>query len=59
MSFIVKYQMRRCQDGFKYSSVLNFFTDKPSFRLKIYVGKVRGNLLLSVFLGNCFAFKSF
>ena len=59
MSFIVRYQVRKCHDEFKFSSVLNFFTDKPSFRLKIYVGKVRENLLLSVFLGNCSALKSF
>ena len=51
--------MRRYQDGVKYSSVLRLFTDKPNFRFRFYVAKLRGNLLLSIFLGNCFTFNFF
>ena len=42
MPFIVNYQMRRYQDGVNYSSVLNLFTDKLSFRLRFQVDKSRG-----------------
>ena len=59
MPFIINYQMRRYQDGVKCSSVLIFFTEKLSFRFRFYVAKVRGSFLLSIFLGNCFVFKSF
>ena len=59
MSSIVNYQTRRYQDKINYSSVVTFFTDKSNFRFRFWVAKVRGNLLLSICLGNCFVFKFF
>ena len=49
MPFIVNYQIKRYQNGVKYSSILNFFMDKPSFRFRFQVGKVRGNFCCSQF----------
>ena len=55
MPFIINYQMKRYHDGVKCLSILIcFFTEKPSFRFRFYVAKVRGSFLLPIFLGNCF-----
>ena len=35
MPFIVYHQMRRYQDGVKYSSVLNFFDKKNDFQVQV------------------------
>ena len=45
MPFIVNYQMGRYQDRIKYSSVIKSVTDKPSFRFRFWVAKVRGPAL--------------
>ena len=57
--FIVIYQIRRYQNGVRYSSVLISFTGNPSFRFRLQVATVRDNLLSSICLVNCFTFKSF